>query len=140
MPTNTSSRGYRTLAVCAVATAGGLLFAGPARSAVPEHPAGLEPGTVTYSGSVSCAGKFPNTVPTRVTLRALGSSVSDGVDSQSQPNAPYGPVDLVVPVNTNFKLAVTVTCTIPGGSSHQYHLKINQHDLSDDDTITLNLP
>ncbi|WP_030346603.1 hypothetical protein [Streptomyces sp. NRRL S-1022] len=140
MPTNTSSRRYRTLAVGAVAAAGGLLFAGPAHSAGLGHPTGLEPGTVTYSGSVSCAGKFPNTVPTRVTLQALGSSVSDEVDSQSQPNAPYGPVDLVVPVNANFKLAITVTCTVPGGKSRQFHLKINQHDLSDDDDIRLNLP
>ncbi|MGW0884016.1 hypothetical protein [Streptomyces sp. NPDC002671] len=133
MSTNTSRvfRRSRTLAVFAAATAGGLLFAGPAHSAV-------ETGTVHYSGQVSCASKVPNAFPSKVILRAPGHSVSDEVDNNDQVTAPYGPVDLIVPVNAKFKLGVTVTCTIPGGKSHQFNTKVTERDLSDDDDVSLN--
>ncbi|MEV5875697.1 hypothetical protein AB0L75_15980 [Streptomyces sp. NPDC052101] len=139
MPTNTSRAFHRsrTLAVFAAATAGGLLFAGPARSA----PA-VDTGTVHYSGQVSCASKFPNAVPTKVTLKvpAVGKSVSDdNLDNNGQVTAPYGPVDLTVPVDTRFSLRSTVTCTVPGGKSHQFNTKITEPDLSDDDDVTLNI-
>ncbi|WBO63679.1 hypothetical protein [Streptomyces camelliae] len=134
MPTNTSrvSRRSRTLAVLAVATlGGGLLVSGPAHSAPST-------GTVTYSGTVDCGTRFPNTVPTEVTLSAGNGPVADSVDNNGQASGSYGPVDLTAPVGKKFTLRVTVNCESPGGNTSTFHPNKAQSGRHDGDDVTLN--
>ncbi|MGW0770856.1 hypothetical protein [Streptomyces sp. NPDC002676] len=131
------SRRSRTLAAVAVAATGGLLFAGPLPSAQ-----AVDVGTVTYSGNVSCEGRYPApnlSVPTKVTLSGGQGSISDGVDNNGARTAPYGPVDVKVPLDANFQLRVVVTCKVPGHQVNKFNRSITQSGLDDEQEITLNL-
>ncbi|MFC9925222.1 hypothetical protein [Streptomyces sp. NPDC127190] len=133
MPTNTSRIVHRSraVAVLATATVGSLLVVGPAHSATTT-------GTVSYSGTASCATRFPNTVPTEITLNAGQGPAADSVDNNDQSSGAYGPVDLTVPVNKAFTLRVTVNCETSGGTTHSFHPSVKQSGLKDGKDITLN--
>ncbi|WP_225823068.1 hypothetical protein [Streptomyces naphthomycinicus] len=128
-------RRSRVLPAVAVATAGGLLLV------LPASPAAAETGTVTYSGKVSCEARFPagKSVPTSVALSGGRGLASDLVDNDGARTAPYGPVDLNVPVGAKFQLRVTVTCKAPGVRASKFNRAITQNDLDDEQEITLDL-
>jgi hypothetical protein len=132
------SRRSRALAtVTSMATAvlvGGLLTAAPASSAT-------ETGPVTYSGTVTCSKAFPNTksVPKSVTLDSDEDDVTGAAKSVEGRRAKYGPLELEVPLDSQFNLTVTVSCKEPRKKAQNFTRTIPQTDLTENEAVKLNI-
>ncbi|GAA3298497.1 hypothetical protein GCM10020295_34180 [Streptomyces cinereospinus] len=129
------SRAFAVLAAAAIGSP--LLLAAPAQS--------VEMGTVTYSGKVSCETRFPapsKAVPTQVALSsgaAADRKATDMVDNDGLRTADYGPVDIVVPLDSTFQLRVAVTCKAPGKKAGVFNRQVEQKALTDEDALKVDL-
>ncbi|MEW2045841.1 hypothetical protein [Streptomyces sp. NPDC005476] len=130
-------RGSRTVAtMIPIATAvlvGGLLTATPASA--------VDTGEVTYKGTVNCGDAFPTakSVARHVTLSSSEDSADGATTLKPNKRPTYGPLTLEVPLDTSFKLTVTVECKAPKVKAKEFTQKIQQNDLTEDEAVTLNI-
>lgn len=116
------------------ALVGGLVTAGPASA--------VDTGPVTYKGTVTCDKKFPapnTSAPTKVKLDSDEDDAEVGVTSVQGRRAKYKIEDLEVPLDSKFNLEVTITCKAPKKAAVTFTRTIPQADLTENQTVTLNL-
>ncbi|MEV6733764.1 MULTISPECIES: hypothetical protein [unclassified Streptomyces] len=121
--------------IVAAALVGGLLTAGQASAAPPV-------GTVSFSGKVTCKNAFPapsNSVPTRVSLDSDEDDASGPTNNPTDRRATFGPISLDAPLDSQFSLAVDVTCKAPGKKAQTFSRTIPLDNLTEGDTVPLNI-
>ncbi|TVZ87511.1 hypothetical protein FB157_116165 [Streptomyces sp. BK340] len=133
------SRRNRTLAAMApivtAVLAGGLLTASPASAAPPV-------GQVSFSGKVTCKSAFPapnNSVPTRVSLDSGEDDAQGPTNNPADRRATFGPISLDAPLDSSFSLTVDVTCKAPGKKPQTFSRTISQDNLTEGDSVPLNI-
>lgn len=130
------SRTLTTMApIVAAVLAGGLLTAGQASAAPPV-------GTVSFSGKVTCKNAFPapnNSVPTRVSLDSDEDDGSGPTNNPANRRATFGPISLDTPLDSQFNLSVEVTCKAPGKQPQTFNRTIALDNLTEGDTVPLNI-
>ncbi|MDO0929433.1 hypothetical protein QQY24_29975 [Streptomyces sp. TG1A-8] len=116
------------------ALVGGVLTAGPASA--------VDTGEVTYKGTVTCDKAFPapnKSVPQRVALDSDEDDAAVKVTGVEGRRARYEITKLEVPLDSNFNLAVTVTCKPPRTQAQVFTKSLPQADLTENQTIRLNI-
>ncbi|MDG5808160.1 hypothetical protein P9869_37050 [Streptomyces ossamyceticus] len=133
-----TSHGTRALTTAiplvTAALVAGLVTAGPASA--------VDTGPVTYKGTVTCAKRFPapnTSTPTKVKLDSDEDDAEVGVTSVEGRRATYKIKDLEVPLDSKFDLEVTITCKAPKKAAQTVTWTIAQADLTENQTVTLNL-
>lgn len=112
----------------------GLVTAGPASA--------VDTGPVTFKGTVTCDKKFPapeTSAPTKVKLDSDEDDAEVGVTSTQGRRAKYKIEDLEVPLDSKFNLEVTITCKPPKKAAVTFTRTMPQADLTENQTVTLNL-
>lgn len=130
-------RGPRKIAILIpIATAalvGGLVTAAPAWA--------VDTGEVTYSGTVTCEEEFGSkSVAKNVKLSSGEDDASGPTKEEPNKRPTYGPLKLVVPLDSSFNLKVTVSCKAPKKKMVEFTRVIAQKDLTEDDPpLSLNI-
>lgn len=134
--TSSRSRTLTAMApIVAAVLAGGLLTAGQASAAPPV-------GTVSFSGKVTCKNAFPapnDSVPTRVSLDSDEDDGSGPTNNPANRRATFGPISLDAPLDSPFSLTADVTCKAPGKKAQTFNRTISLDNLTEGDTVALNI-